>query len=320
MPLGQFLEVLASGAPAAGGGAAAALSVALGAGLCAMAARLSARRLGAAAAGQLTTDAERIRLGSASLMQADAAAYGRVISAMRSPAGPDPAVREQAVAATLSAAANVPMQVVQLGAEVAGLAARLAAEGNPALRGDAVAAATLAEAGARAAAVLVGINLASVPDDERHARAGSLLGEAARSAGAAARLVRLFHDPEGFASPRAPNPSGSWAPAGPGPAAASSARRAICEGHPMGQPAKPELCGHRPSADGWPRSASGTTNVPRPNLNRTRPSSRSNPTALRAVPRATPYRCISVCSDGIGLPGCSSPLATCRRRIPASCR
>ncbi len=186
MPLGQFLEALASAAPAPGGGAAAALSVALGAGLCTMAARLSARRLGSAAAGLLTTDGLRILRRAASLMQADAEAYSRVISAMRAQAGADPAVREQAVAAALSDAADVPMQVAELGAEAAGLAARLAAEGNPVLRGDAVAAATLAEAGARSAAVLVSINLASVPDDERHARAESLLAAAARSAQAAA--------------------------------------------------------------------------------------------------------------------------------------
>jgi formiminotetrahydrofolate cyclodeaminase len=67
------------------------------------------------------------------------------------------------------------------------LAARLAADGNPALRGEASTAALLAEAGARSAAVLVRINLAGVPDDERHRRAEALLGEAARSASAATR-------------------------------------------------------------------------------------------------------------------------------------
>ncbi len=187
MPLGEFLGLLASAGPAPGGGAAAALSVALGAGLCAMAARLSARRLDAVTADHLTTEAERIRPLAASLMQADGEAYGRVISAMRGPAVGDPAGRERAVAAALSDAADVPMQIAALGAEVAGLAARLAADGNPNLRGDAVTAALLAQAGARAAAALVGINLAGVPADQRHARAQSLLAAAARSAQAALR-------------------------------------------------------------------------------------------------------------------------------------
>jgi methenyltetrahydrofolate cyclohydrolase len=185
MPLGEFLGALASAAPAPGGGAAAALSVAIGAGLCAMAARLSARRLDQAAAGQLTTDGERIGRAAGSLMQADAEAYGRVISAMRSAAGADPAARERAAAAALSAAADVPMRIAELGAETAGLASRLAADGNPALRGDAVAAALLAEAGTRSAAALVKINLASLPEDERHARAESLVTVAASAAQAA---------------------------------------------------------------------------------------------------------------------------------------
>jgi len=185
MPLRQFLAALASAAPAPGGGAAAALSVTLGAGLCAMAARLSAGRLAGEQAGQLKTRAERIQVASASLIQADAEAYGRVISALRSPAGDDPAGRERAVAVALSAAADAAMQIIALGAAVARLASLLAADGNPALRGDAVTAAVLAEAGARSAATLVGINLAGAPDDERHAGAQSLLADAARCAQAA---------------------------------------------------------------------------------------------------------------------------------------
>jgi len=187
LPLQQFLGALAGGSPAPGGGAAAALSVTLGASLCAMAARLSVRRLDGETAGQLTARAERLRAAAASLIQADADAYGRVISALRSPAGDDPAGRERAIAAALSDAADVPLQIIALGAEVTRLAARLAADGNPALRGDASTGALLAEAGARSAAVLVRINLADVPDDERHRRAESLLGEAARSASAATR-------------------------------------------------------------------------------------------------------------------------------------
>ncbi|HXP20099.1 MAG TPA: cyclodeaminase/cyclohydrolase family protein, partial [Streptosporangiaceae bacterium] len=58
----------------------------------------------------------------------------------------------------------------------------LAADGNPALRGDAITAALLAQAAARAAATLVGINLAAVPDDARHARSKLVLAAIARSA------------------------------------------------------------------------------------------------------------------------------------------
>jgi methenyltetrahydrofolate cyclohydrolase len=167
MPLGEFLAALAAAEPAPSGGGAAALSVALGAGLCAMSAGLSGRQLGARAGG-LRADAERLRDRAASLIQADADAYAGVLTARR--AGD---VAE--VAAALAAATAVPMQIAELGAEVAALAGRLAADSNPSLRGDVITAALLARAGVAAAAALVHINLAEAPDDDRSGRALRLL-------------------------------------------------------------------------------------------------------------------------------------------------
>jgi formiminotetrahydrofolate cyclodeaminase len=66
--------------------------------------------------------------------------------------------------------------VAVAGSEVAGIAARLAEEGNPNLRGDALAAVLLAGAGVRAASALVGINLSSADvDDDRLRKANSLV-------------------------------------------------------------------------------------------------------------------------------------------------
>jgi methenyltetrahydrofolate cyclohydrolase len=166
MPLGEFPAALAAAEPAPSGGGAAALSVALGAGLCAMSAGLSGRQLGARAGG-LRADAERLRDRAASLIQADADAYAGVLTARR--AG------DAEVAAALAAATAVPMQIAELGAEVAALAGRLAADGNPSLRGDVITAALLARAGVAAAAALVHINLAEAPDDDRSGRALRLL-------------------------------------------------------------------------------------------------------------------------------------------------
>lgn len=184
LPLRRFLDLLSAGEAVPGGGAAAALAVALGASLCAMAARLSAERLAGRAglAEHLAEDAERLRDNVAPLCQADARAYGRVIDALRMPARPDPARRRQAVADALSGAAAVPLRVVEIAAGVAGLAARLAEEGNPSLRGDAIAAALLADAGARAAAVLVRINLAHARRDTRLPELERLLEKTAASA------------------------------------------------------------------------------------------------------------------------------------------
>jgi formiminotetrahydrofolate cyclodeaminase len=190
LPLSRFLELLAGPDPAPSGGGAAALAVSLGAGLCAMAARLSARQLAADERKNLTTDSERIVVQAASLIQADADSYQGVIAARRLPASPDGETQRREITAALSDAAAVPMQIVELAVPVARIAFRLADAGNPNLRGDAITGALLAEAGGRAAAVLVGINLAAAPGDGRPARAAHLVDELASLAAAAQRSGR----------------------------------------------------------------------------------------------------------------------------------
>ena len=79
------------------------------------------------------------------------------------------------LAAALSRAADVPVGIIALAAELAGSAAVLAASGNPNLRGDAQSAALLAQAAASSAARLVAINLADAPHDPRIGRSARLL-------------------------------------------------------------------------------------------------------------------------------------------------
>jgi methenyltetrahydrofolate cyclohydrolase len=189
LPVGRFLELLAGAEPAPSGGGAAALAVSMGAGLCAMSARLSARQLADETAA-LAGDLDRIATAAASLIQADADSYAAVIAVRRS-AGP----RSGQAAAALAAAADVPMEIVGLAVPVAEAAARLAADGNPNLRGDAITGALLAAAGARAAAILVSINLAGGPDDGRSARAARLADEAAALAAAATQRSPRTHPP-----------------------------------------------------------------------------------------------------------------------------
>jgi formiminotetrahydrofolate cyclodeaminase len=184
MPLSGFLAGLADGTPAPGGGCAAAAAVAIGAGLCAMAARLSTRQLTADEAAELAARASAAQAGAAALIQADASSYQAVLAARRAANVTAGAGQANQVAAALSGAADVPLQVLGFAAQVASLAGRLAADGNPNLRGDALTGLLLAEAGARAAALLVGINLAGAPDDDRHATARRLLQEVASSASA----------------------------------------------------------------------------------------------------------------------------------------
>ena len=171
LPLGEFLDRVAAGSPAPGGGSVAAIAVALAAGLAGMAARLSSSQL--AEAPDLARQADAARLRVAPLATADAESYGRVLDAYREP---DPEARTARVRDALSGAADVPLAVAGAGSEVAGIASRLAEEGNPNLEGDALAAVLLAGAGVRAAAKLVQINLSTADvDDDRLRRANSLV-------------------------------------------------------------------------------------------------------------------------------------------------
>jgi formiminotetrahydrofolate cyclodeaminase len=155
--LGEFLDLVASRQPAPGGGAVAAVTVSLAASLVEMAARFSVDRLDG---GQgLVDEAERLRSRAAGLADADADAYGAVIAAYGLvPRRDDDGSREQ-VRAALARAAHVPLEVAELGAATARLAALLAVEGKRDVRGDAATALLLAEAATRSAAKLVAINV-----------------------------------------------------------------------------------------------------------------------------------------------------------------
>jgi formiminotetrahydrofolate cyclodeaminase len=187
LALGNFLELVSAAEPAPAGGSAAAITVALAAGLCVMAARLSTRQLPDAT--DLARVAERLRDRAVALCQADADAYRLFMSALQEPREPDPEDRRSRIVAALSVATDVPLEVVETGAHVADLAARIAECGNPNLLGDAVTAALLAESGVRAASTLVLINLKGLRDDERRSRMAKLVEETTESAGRAWRRI-----------------------------------------------------------------------------------------------------------------------------------
>lgn len=171
LPLARFLDMVASREPAPGGGASAAVAVALAAALTAMAARFSTEHLDYA--GTVADRAEELRSRVMPLAQADAAAYGRVLDAYRIPR--DDEERRRKIREALSDAADVPLSVAEIGAEVAGNAGQLAEAGNPNLRGDAVTATILARAAVHAAATLVEINVSAGGADDRLTRVNQLL-------------------------------------------------------------------------------------------------------------------------------------------------
>lgn len=180
----EILDEVAAGTPAPGGGAVAALTTALAAGLVSMCARfadaaeVSAGRV--KAADEIAERAEELRRAAAQLADEDAAAYSRYLEARRLAAATATPRNQETVERALSEASAVPLLLAELAAEVAGLAVRVGAGGRRSLRGDATTAALLAAAAASAAALLVAENLAHSAGDPRVARAAAL-ADAARA-------------------------------------------------------------------------------------------------------------------------------------------
>jgi formiminotetrahydrofolate cyclodeaminase len=106
------------------------------------------------------------------LAERELTAYVPVLEAMRLPK--DDPTRTGKLDAALSDAADSPLEIARLAAEVERLAGDLAAGGNHTLEGDANTAAELAGAARRAAARLAEINLSARPDDPRAAEAKRL--------------------------------------------------------------------------------------------------------------------------------------------------
>ena len=138
LTVGEFLDALAARAPAPAAGACAAITAAAAAALAAKAARFSPGELS-----ELAADADRLRAEVTALADADGAAYGAVLAAVRLPR--NHLDRQERLASAVAAATEIPLRIARIGAEVATLAGRLEREGNPNLRGDAQAAALLAD-------------------------------------------------------------------------------------------------------------------------------------------------------------------------------
>lgn len=180
----DLLDRLAAKQPAPGGGAAAAITAAMAAGLLGMAARFSTAQL-IDSAGR-AAHADRVRDQVAALAEQDAEAYQSVLAAFALPREPDPALRRRRIRRALERAAQVPTEIAEVASGIATEAVELAGRGNLNLRGDAFAAATLAAAAARAAAELVRITV------ELGELGGDLADRAAHAADAAASAVTVL--------------------------------------------------------------------------------------------------------------------------------
>jgi formiminotetrahydrofolate cyclodeaminase len=124
--------------------------------------------------------AEALRARVLPLADEDARAYESFLAARRMPNEIETEVRDAAIGAALSRAADVPLAIAEVALDVGSLACELAERGNQNLRGDAATAVLLAEAAVRASANFVEINLGMREEDERVARARELVEMARR--------------------------------------------------------------------------------------------------------------------------------------------
>jgi len=154
--LATFLDRVAAHTPAPGGGAAAAVTASLAAGLVAMAGHFSGDHCDDSTA--IVDRADHLRAQALELAAQDAGAYGEVLAAYR--LAKDDPDRPTRIRSALERAADIPLAIARVGATIATLGAALARNGNPNLHGDAVIAVTLADAAARGAACLVRLNVA----------------------------------------------------------------------------------------------------------------------------------------------------------------
>jgi len=185
MTLRDFLDELASDSPAPGGGSVSALAASTAAGLAAMVAILSHTRKGfeskQAELDRIATRGQQLKDALLAAVDADTAAFDRLLDAMRMPKD-DPA-RDAAIQNATLAASEVPLGVLEACPEVIELCREVARIGLQASLSDAGVGVQMARAAAAGAYQNVLINLANV--SER----GTLLQRAA----AAWKRVKELH-------------------------------------------------------------------------------------------------------------------------------
>jgi len=196
----QYLDELASAAPAPGGGAVAALHAAQAAALVCMVCNLtlgnaryqaaeSTMRRALEAAGSLRTEA-------LDLAERDAAAYAAVARAYRLPRATEEerTARSDAVQAALRVAAAVPLATAGAAAQVIDLCRQVVDAGNPNVVSDVGVAAASARAALDCAELNVRVNLALLRDEAFVASAAERLDTHLCAAGAADDVLRTVRE------------------------------------------------------------------------------------------------------------------------------
>jgi glutamate formiminotransferase/formiminotetrahydrofolate cyclodeaminase len=173
MSVSGFVDELSSESPAPGGGSVSALAGAMGAGLAAMVAVLSHTRKGfeekREALDRIAVRAQELKAKLLAAVDADTAAFDRLLEAMRMPKGTadEAKARESAVADATVHASEVPLGVLEACPEVIELCREVGRIGLQASLSDAGVGAQVARAAAAGAYQNVCINLAGLADRKR---------------------------------------------------------------------------------------------------------------------------------------------------------
>ncbi len=168
----EFLDQLASNAPAPGGGSVAALSGALGAALTSMVANLTIGKKKYADVDaemrSLVAKAEDLRRTFTALIDQDTAAFNKVMEAYGLPKENDAqkALRTAAIQEAMKEATMVPLRVMKLVIDTLALTQLVAQKGNTNSISDAGVAALMLHAAAESAALNVQINLNGISDSD----------------------------------------------------------------------------------------------------------------------------------------------------------
>lgn len=193
--IGAWLDELASGAPAPGGGAVAAMHAAMAAGLVSMVCELTVGRPKYAEHEQtmraVLAEASERRQEAIRLAEEDAEAFTGVTDAYRRPKGTDEekAARTEAIQEALARAAEVPLRTAALAGEILALAGRIRAGANVNVLSDVAVAAVSARAAMQAAAVNVAVNRASMTDVVARARLEAELARIGDEVAAAEKFI-----------------------------------------------------------------------------------------------------------------------------------
>jgi formiminotetrahydrofolate cyclodeaminase len=178
LPLADLLAAFSSPDPTPGGGSAAALSSAIGASLLMMVAALPKTRNGSdqdrTALAAVRQELSVIRERLAAAIDGDTAAYNGVVAAYKRPkaTAEELAARKQAIQQALSAATDVPLDVMQLSVRALEAATIVARHGYKSASSDIGVAIAMLSAGTTGARLNVGINLESVTDAGYRTRVG----------------------------------------------------------------------------------------------------------------------------------------------------